>query len=286
MFHVKQSLRDDAQFSEELADGVALRLTRTRPPSVTRSAFQQIAVENNPVFGGLYRLDGEAMAAAADEFMIHECLVHAVALPHPAPKKALVLGGGDGASARELLKHPGLAVVVAELDPAVVAAVRRELPALPGGAFESPRVRLMAGDAAASLAQLSAAGERFDLILFDLTAPEDPACAHLHGEDFLHRCAAALTPQGCVHVQLGSPFYQPQRLAAVFPQRLARLISVPLYGGPWLLAAASTSAQPDPDCATLESRLAERTIGPLRYYNAALHGASRVLPNYVRALLA
>lgn len=277
-----------------LAIDIGLAIRRQAPVHETTSACQHIAVERSATFGRLYRLDGDAMAAEADEFMLHESLVHLPAFSHPAPASALILGGGDGASARELLKHPSvMRILVAELDPDVVRVVSDKIPTLPAGALDNPRVVLRLGDAADTLRMAQQAGERFDLILFDLTEADDPACAHLHGDDFLRLCAASLTPRGMIHVQLGSPFYQPhksaalhQRLRAVFPSVRTSLISVPLYGGPWLLACASLLEPRDDSAASLDTRLAERRITGLRYYNPALHHASQVLPNYIRELLA
>lgn len=277
-----------------LGPGAALVLSRRQVSQPVPGKIQSIAVEDTQAFGALYSLGGDAMAAEADEFMIHENLVHIPALRHADPRRALVLGGGDGASARELLKHPGLEeVVVAELDPDVVAMVQRHLPALPKGAFDVDRVSLRIGDAAGTLVSAHQQGERFDLILFDLTEADDPACAHLHQPDFLQLCADSLSPRGIIHVQLGSPFYQPEkvaslyrRLGAVFPMLHVSLIHVPLYGGPWLLAACAGADLPEPDEAALAGRLAARGIHGLRYYNPALHLACRALPNYIRDLLA
>lgn len=277
-----------------IGEGVNLQLQRRAEPRERQSACQHIRTEQVAHFGSLYCLNGDAMASVADEFMIHESLAHPVALAHAAPRTALVLGGGDGGTARELLKHPSIAsVVIAELDEAVVAQVRADLPSLPAGAFNDPRVSLRFGDAAATLAQARSDGERFDLILFDLTASDDPACAHLHDLPFLRACAERLNPGGGLHVQLGSPFYQPtsvanlyRRLTSIFPCVRPALVSVPLYGGPWLLAVAHVAPLPEPSLEDLNRRLVERAIPPLRYYNPALHRASFALPTYVHTLLA
>ena len=290
MFHVKQA----NTFTLPLADDASLQLERRARPRDYTSLQQRIVVESTHRFGRLYLLDGDAMAAEADEFIIHESLAHLAAFSHPRPVRALVLGGGDGASARELLKHPSLTrIVIAELDPQVVTTLSSEIPDLSAGAFENPRVDLRIGDAAAILRQLQDSGKRFDLILFDLTAPDDPACAHLHGDDFLRLCAVSLAPGGLIHIQLGSPFYQPDkvrtiahRLRQIFPNITPALIDVPLYGGPWLLARASLDPPSCADEITLADRLTERRVSSLRYYNAPLHLASAALPNYVRELLA
>ena len=277
-----------------LASDATLTLHASAPPIEVRSSFQHISVEHTASFGQLYRLDGDAMAAEADEFMIHESLAHLAALEHPAPRRAIILGGGDGASARELLKHPSLTrIVVAELDPLVVSTLREHIRSLSTGAFDDRRVELCIGDAARSLGSLHDRGEAFDLILFDLTETDDPACAHLHDDAFLALCAASLGPAGIAHVQLGSPFYQPdkvrnlcQRLRRSFANVRLSLIHAPLYGGPWLLARCRTQPTPGPDANLLQQRLEERGIRGLRYYNPALHLASEALPNYLRDLLA
>ena len=87
-----------------------VQIDAAAPPIEVRSAFQRISVEHTAAFGRLYRLDGDAMAAEADEFMIHESLAHLPALEHPSLRRAIILG--DGASARELLKHPSIERIV------------------------------------------------------------------------------------------------------------------------------------------------------------------------------
>lgn len=277
-----------------LAADTWLALARQQPAQETQSVHQRLALEHTGQFGRLYSLGGDAMAAEADEFMLHESLAHFAALSHSAPRRALILGGGDGASARELLKHPSLTqIVVAELDPEVPRMIARDLPRLAGGAFDDARVALRIGDAAATLQAAFDRGERFELILFDLTASEAPACAHLHAEDFLRLCRESLSARGIIHVQLGSPFYQAaqcaalyRRLSALFPRLQPALISVPLYGGPWLLARAGLQAPGRERRTVLARRLLDRRISGLRYYNPALHLASQALPNYITDLLA
>ena len=196
---------------------------------------------------------------------------------HGLAKSPLAVGyPGNAATGFDLLR-----VFIHQLEPVAAALV------------EAARGDVGGGDAGETLEASRQCGERFDLILFDLTASDDPACAHLHAPPFLNACADRLMPGGRLHVQLGSPFYQPEtvaalhrRLSAVFPYVRPALISVPLYGGPWLLAAASVEALPETSEAQLAQRLAERAIPPLRYYNPALHRASFALPNYVHTLLA
>ncbi len=89
--------------------------------------INRIEVWETRQLGRLFTLDGP-MTSTGDEFIYHECMVHPAALAHPAPRAALVLGGGDGGAARQLLAHPGIErIVVAELDEQVVRLTREYL---------------------------------------------------------------------------------------------------------------------------------------------------------------
>src|SRR4051812_21997910 len=87
-----------------------------------RSRCQEVEVHDSVPFGRLFRLDGHFMTSERDEFFYHENLVHMAALAHPAPARALIVGGGDGGSADELLKHPSMRpATIAEIDSPVIA---------------------------------------------------------------------------------------------------------------------------------------------------------------------
>src|SRR5690606_6591919 len=124
-----------------------------------------------------------------DEFIYHECMVHPAALAHPAPRRALVLGGGDGGSSEELLKHPSIErVVMAELDGAVIDIARRHLEQVHRGAFDDPRLDVRMGDGFAFVRDTD---ETFDLIVLDLTDPDTPA-EQLYSAEFFRMCQRIL----------------------------------------------------------------------------------------------
>ncbi|KAF5290707.1 hypothetical protein FQR65_LT20606 [Abscondita terminalis] len=103
---------------------------------------QQMELLHTPQFGKVLRLDGRFMTSEGEEFFYHEALVHPAAMAHPAPRRALILGGGDGGAAEELLKHPSMEqVVVAELDEAVVQAAALICGKVTG-VFETSRLQL------------------------------------------------------------------------------------------------------------------------------------------------
>lgn len=259
-----------------------------------RSQHQTYEVWDTPAFGRLYCLDGDFMAAEADACRCHESLVHVTAIAHPAPRHALVIGGGDGGSAQELLRHPSIeSVVVVELDAEVVAFSRQLLGGIHGGALDDPRVALHIGDGVDYVRRLAREeGERYDLVVFDLTDARGSAAA-LHNEDFFRACRALLNPGGALVVQLGSPFHQPELVAdlfatlgRVFTTLRPYLVDVPLYGGAWALACAADVLDPTLlDAEEVERRLRERRIEGLRHYNGDIHRAQFALPNDLRTML-
>lgn len=252
------------------------------------SPHQRIEVWDTPQLGRLFTLDARPMTAVGDEFVYHECMVHPAALAHPAPHKALVLGGGDGGAARQLLAHPSIErIVIAELDEAVVSMAREHLIDVHQGALDDERVELVIGDAARFVATTT---QRFDLVVFDLTPPDSPA-AELYTAAFYARLKKVLAPCAMLSMHLGSAQFHLSRAAALvrglresFSMVDVMSAFVPLYGSLWLMALASDTL----DAASLfkhdiEARLAARGIGALRYYDAALHPALFALPRSVRA---
>lgn len=233
---------------ETLGPGTTLVIEAAGLLASGHSVHQAWEVWNTPAFGRLYRLDGQLMATERDADRCHRALVQPACAAQGDVRHALVLGGGDGGSAQELLRLPALEqVVVAELDAAVVQLTREYLPALCGEAFEDPRLQLVIGDARDYVARRAAtdAGHAgFDLIVFDLTAADGSAAA-LHGEDFFRACRALLAPRGLVALHLASPLFSPHlvtlllhRLQAVFPAVRPYRCVIPSYGGAWAMALA------------------------------------------------
>ncbi|HOX88176.1 MAG TPA: polyamine aminopropyltransferase [Burkholderiaceae bacterium] len=264
--------------------------TASRKLAEIDSQFQRVEVYDTPQFGKLFRLDGRFMTSEGDEFFYHECMTHPALLAHPDPRRVLVIGGGDGGSTEEILKHPGVErVVMAELDPAVIAVAREHLGSIHRGALDDPRLELRIGD---GYEFVKTGDELFDLIVLDLTDPDTPAF-HLYTEDFFRLCQKRLAPGGALSLHLGSPVYAPETvrknaaaLRRVFPRVAVMSLFIPLYGSLWCLGVASDTL--DPRSYTTEAiahRLAERAIGDLRYYHAGLHGALFALPTFVAQLV-
>ena len=277
--------------AERLTADFGFYLREARLLAQQQSAYQHIEVFENALFGRVMRIDDCFMTSERDEFFYHEPMVHLPAIAHPGPRSALVVGGGDGGAAEELLKHPSMQrVVLAELDADVVALAREWLGNIHRGAFDDPRLELRIGDARALV---ESGTERFDQIVLDLTDPFGPAL-DLYTVEFYQACRRALHPGGVLSLHLGSPIHLPQSMAriaaslrAVFPVVRTCLQYVPLYGTLWCLAMASDSTDPallSED--EVDARIAERGLQDLQLYNGAMHRALLAQPNFVRQLLA
>ncbi|MFI5582389.1 spermidine synthase [Streptomyces sp. NPDC051822] len=157
-------------------------------------------------------LDGRLRVAGQDEYRYHEALVHpAMNGPHA---RVLIVGGGDGMAAREVLRYPGArAVTVVELDPGVVGLARTDpaLARLNAQAFRDPRVRVVHADAfhwlrgAASQVQ-----ERYDVVISDLPDPGITPSTKLYSQEFYGLVARVLTPSGRFAVHAGSVADRPR----------------------------------------------------------------------------
>ena len=256
-----------------------------------RTEFQEVAAYDTAEFGRLYTLDGNLMASERDEFFYHENLVHLPAVSHPNPQSALIIGGGDGGSADELLKHPSMKkVTLVELDAGVVEIARKYLAGVHHGVFDDPRLELRIAD---GLEYVRGAQEQFDLIVLDLTDPGGPS-APLYTAEFYADCRARLAPGGALTLHVGSPLDEPQRfreivrtLRRIFPLVRPYLLYIPLYGSLWGMACGSDRLDPLAlDAERVDAILAQRGIVNLQYYNGDTHRAVLAQPNFVRQLLA
>ena len=261
--------------------------TATKTLAEIQSPYQRVEVYDTPQFGKLFRLDGRLMTSEADEFFYHECMTHPAALAHPNPESILVIGGGDGGSSEELLKHPSVKrVVMAELDPVVIDISKKWLGSIHNGAFDDPRLEVKIGD---GFEFVQSTTERFDMIVLDLTDPDTPAF-RLYSEQFFRMCQRILRPGGMLTLHLGSPVYQAEtvrknaaNLRNVFRHVAPMSLFVPLYGSLWCLAVASDTVDPRAASSNIiEQRIAERGIRGLRYYHPALHAALFTLPLFVQ----
>jgi spermidine synthase len=277
--------------TEYLTDDWGLFVRSSAKLEAFRSSFQYVEVHDSVPFGKLFRLDGHFMTSEKDEFFYHENLVHIAALAHPGPERALIVGGGDGGSAEELLKHPSIKeVTIAEIDQAVIDISRRHFGQVHHGALDNPRVSVRVED---GFRFVESSRDEYDLIVLDLTDPGGPSTS-LYTPEFYAACARRLTPIGAMTMHVASPIAHAPRirdalgeLRRAFARVTPYLTSVPLYGGLWMMACCSAQLDPREQSAmTIDLRLSQRRITDLQYINGETYRAALALPNFVRRLVA
>ncbi|MGB0563528.1 MAG: polyamine aminopropyltransferase [Spirulinaceae cyanobacterium] len=252
-----------------------------------QSPFQKVEIVDTDFFGKILLNDDLVMLTEQDEFIYHEMLAHVPLFIHPDPKQVLIVGGGDGGTAREVLRHSGVeSCTLVEIDPVVIRACRKHLPEI-ASSFEHPRMDLRIEDGVEFVAQTP---QRFDVILIDSTDPIGPA-APLFGPAFYHNVVRCLAPGGVVVAQAESPFlFAPMQrklleiLQGCFPiVRLYNYSNMSYPGGFWSFAFAAPTLHPIADFAA--DRPAASGLG-FRYYSSAIHQAAFVLPPFMGDRLA
>ncbi len=276
-------------FLESLNDGIGFWVKSKERLAHAKSPFQDIEVLETD-FGRTLRIDDYFMTSDKDEFFYHENMVHPAGISHYAPKRALIIGGGDGGAAEEYLKYPSIEeVVMVEIDAVVVDFCKEHLPEVHRGAFDDPRLKVVIADGKKYVEECQ---DQFDLMMLDLTDPFGPAEA-LYRVDFLKHCRRILGPEGVLSMHLGSPVMRPNvfhrvfsSLKTVFGIVRPYLVYVPLYGAIWGMATASDKTDPLAfNSENVEGRIKARKLSHLQYYNGDTHQGVFGLPNYVRDIL-
>ena len=265
-----------------------LRLRVKRHLAHKRSKFQIIDLFETEEFGVVMTLDGLVMLTERDECAYHEMLVHVPMLTHPDPRRVLVVGGGDGGTLRELLRHPTLEQVVqVEIDGDVVSLSKKFFP-WADAVYRHRKVKLVVDDALKYIAQTK---RKFDVILVDSTDPIGPAVG-LFDEPFYRKVHRALNPDGILCSQVGSPFYNSSeisqilaRLRKLFVQAELYTTHIPTYpSGLWGMAIASKN--PKKNIRSSLDKVRYNTFkDELKYYNTAIHAGAYMLPEYLKRAL-
>ena len=254
--------------------------------------YQRIAIVEFEDIGKALILDGKTQSTVYDEFIYHESLVHPVMITHPNPRRVLILGGGEGATAREVLKHRSVEeVVMVDIDDEVIRVSREYLPEMHQGAFDDPRLRLMIGDGRKFIEE---GGDKFDVIILDLTDPLEGGPSYLlYTVEFYTMVKDRLSDDGLMVTQATSTFYSLRTfatiyrtVASVFPIARAYHTYVPSFDSTWGFVIGSKRYDPaelTPE--EVDSRIRSRINGELRYYEGNIHRALFTLPRHIRAVL-
>ncbi|MEO0198733.1 MAG: methyltransferase domain-containing protein [candidate division WOR-3 bacterium] len=188
--------------SEELLPGVTVHYNIEKILCEKQSEFQNILVGEIKGFGKALFLNSILQSVKLDEEIYHETLVHPPFFFHPSPESVLILGGGEGATLREVLKYPLKKVVMVDIDQDVVEISKKFLPEWSNGAYKDPRVELVFDDA---LNFVSKTSEKFDIIISDLTDPFiDTLSLHSFTKEFFSLSKKVLKEDGIICVQSGA----------------------------------------------------------------------------------
>ena len=255
-----------------------------------QSEYQLVEVYETDTWGNLMTIDGMVMLSEKDEFVYHEMLAHVPLFTHPNPERVLIIGGGDGGTAREVMKHPSVKQVdMVEIDKTVVDASKLHLPGV--GDFENPKLNVLYED---GIAFIKSVKDPYDVIIIDGSDPVGPA-EGLFTKDFYTYCKDALSDDGIISTQTESPWvesYYPSMkkvfnaLDELFPVAKMYLSFIPLYpAGMWSMGLASKGGSPLDDEVIRRAESSGNLLKTLKYYNPEVHQGSFALPNFVKKVI-
>jgi spermidine synthase len=254
--------------------------------------FQRVRILESPKYGKLLTLDDMFMTTENDEFHYHEMIAHPAMFAHGQAKKILVIGGGDGGTVREILRHDQVEeVTMVEIDGEVIEACKKHLPSI-AAEFNNPKLNLIVGDGIDYVKNAEA--ESYDLIIVDGSDPVGPA-EGLFSVAFYNNCYKALKNDGILVAQGESPKFNEnafadvhQTIKGLFGEGNAHvaLFYVPTYPtGMWSFQFGLKSGAKN--LKKIDEKMVQGFVEKhgLKYYNESIHFASLALPGFVKELL-
>ncbi|MEX1037143.1 MAG: polyamine aminopropyltransferase [Sneathiella sp.] len=276
-------------FDEGLHSGVNLALNVEKVIYREKTDLQDLMIFENSQFGRVMSLDGAVQTTEKDEFIYHEMFVHVPLLAHGKVCHVLVVGGGDGGAARQLMKHKNVAVTLVDIDRTVIELSRKYMPTVSGGAFDDPRLELVIADGCKFVKETDV---QWDVIIVDSTDPHGPGEV-LYTEEFYRDCKSCLNDGGIIITQNGVPFVQESelresydRLGGLFTDVTFYLAAIPSYVG-GVMAYGWATDDTDHRKTSL-AKLAQRFIEAeieTDYYTPEVHQAAFALPLHIQKML-
>jgi len=253
-----------------------------------QSEFQRIDVFESREFGRILALDGYLMLTEKDEFIYHEMITHVPMAVIPDAKKILIIGGGDGGTAREILRYKSVeSIDLVDIDEEVAKVCKKYIPQT-ADSLNDPRVNCYFED---GLKYIRHHENEYDLIIVDSTDPFGPG-EGLFTKEFYGNCFKALKETGIMVNQHESPFYPAdayamqrahKRIFDSFPISRIYQAHIPTYpSGHWLFGFASKIHHPILGANWKKWKALNIKT---RYYNPKLHVGSFALPNYVEEIV-
>ena len=278
---------ENGYYHEITPNGFGIAIKAGKVLFSKQSDFQKVEVfETDSDLGRVLTLDDLMMTTEGDEFHYHEMIAHIPMMQHKNPETVLVIGGGDGGTVREVLKHKTVKrVVLCEIDGMVIDACKEFLPTISCGLSDS-RVEILVQDA---IEYIKDKKNEFDIVLIDSTDPMGPG-EGLFTDEFYTNVKKSLKSGGIMVAQSESPFAQADsvkkmyvQLKKVFPICSTYTSNIPTYpGGYWAWAFCSETVKP---LSYLDEERCNEITKTCKIYNKDYHMARFALPNYLKELL-
>lgn len=273
--------------TEEQLNGLKLSFGIKKKLVSKKSKFQLIDIVQTLSHGVVMSLDKKIMVSEKDEFIYHEMIAHVPLFMQGVPKRILIIGGGDGGTVRECLKHLYVENIdLCEIDNEVIELSKKYMP-FTAKELKNKKVNIFVQDGFAFLKEKSRQNS-YDLIIVDSSDPVGIA-ANLFKDSFFSLVKNALRPKGIVCAQCESPFFYSKAITTAH-KNLKRLFkSVQHFTAPvttypsgyWSFVIASDQEM------HFKKRKYEKVSKSmyLKYYNSEIHKSAFALPNFFKELI-
>ncbi|XP_064612191.1 spermidine synthase-like [Liolophura sinensis] len=254
-----------------------------------QSKYQKIVFFKSKTFGTVLTLDDIVQCTERDEFSYQEMISLIPLNSHPNPQNVLVVGGGDGGVAREVVKHPAVKrVVVCEIDNRVIELSRKYLPNMAKG-YDDPRVEINVGD---GLEYMKEHENEFDVIITDSSDPIGPATV-LFQKQYYELMYRVLKPEGiicsqgeCLWLDMGIIREVFSFCQSIYPVVDYAFTTIPSYVGGqigFILCSKNKNTKFSEPLRRMTDAEVEKC--QLNYYNSDIHSAAFVLPQFAKKAL-
>jgi len=268
-------------FSEYQTKNVKISFRIKEVLYTKESKYQKIAVYETEDYGRLLTLDDTVMLTTRDEFVYHEMISHVPMLTHGSASKVLVIGGGDGGTVRELLKHPVSEIHLVEIDEDVIETSKKYFPTVSCG-LTDPRVKIFCEDGIEFVKN----NKGYDVVIVDSTDPIGPAVG-LFSVEFYKNVFDALNDNGILVAQTETPILFPdlvrkiyRDMSSVFPFTNMYTAVIPTYPGAfWTFTMGSKTIDP------VSKEISSLPVLETKYYSKELHKSYFILPPFVKNLI-
>lgn len=278
------------KFTEELYKKYNQNITIEKIITSQKSKFQNILIFDSKYFGRILTLDKVIQITEFDHFYYSEMLSHIPIITHGKVKRVLIIGGGDGAIAHEVLKHNSIKeVFICEIDQDVINLSIKYLKKINFGSLKNPKVKIIIEDASQFIKRNNFKNY-FDLIIADRPDPIGPG-KNLFKIKFYKDIKNALSNNGIAVFQNGVPFFQKKELKdtmkhlkSTFNYSGVYLTVVPTYIGGYMALTWSSNAIDISKKVNLDKH--SKVINKLntQYYTKEIHYTSFILPKWIKEI--